>query len=120
MSTSQQSGIDAFAEINGLRLHYREYGDANAPALVLLHGVAMEAHSWDRFAGDLGRRYRTLALTARGHGDSARATEYNALHHIADAAQFIDLVAGGSAAVCGLSMGGATALFLAAMHPQKV
>ncbi|MBI5289329.1 MAG: alpha/beta hydrolase [Chloroflexi bacterium] len=120
MTNSERAGTDGVVVINGLRLHYREYGDPKAPPLVLLHGVAMEAHSWDRFAADLGPRYRTLALTARGHGDSERASEYNAMHNIADAAQFIDLVAGGSAVVCGLSMGGATALFLAAMHPTKV
>ena len=117
---TESPGTDRFAEVNGLRLHYREYGDPTGPPLVLLHGVAMEAHSWDRFAADLGSRYRILALTARGHGDSARASEYSGMLHIADAAAFIDGVAGGSAAVCGLSMGAGTALGLGAMHAAKV
>lgn len=42
------------------------------------------------------------------------------MQNISDTAQFIDLVAGGSATVCGLSMGGTTALGLAAMHASKV
>jgi esterase len=80
----------------------------------------MEAHAWDRFASDLGDRYRVLALTARGHGDSDRADEYGVMQQISDTAAFMDDIAGGSATVCGLSMGGGTAIGLAALHPDKV
>jgi esterase len=114
------TGTDAFVEFNGLRLHYREYADPKAAPLVLLHGVAMEAHGWDRFAADVGDRRRVLALTARGHGDSDRAAEYGVMQHVADTVGFIDAVVRGPAVVCGLSMGGGTAIGLAAMHPDKV
>ena len=80
----------------------------------------MVAHSWDDFAGRVDDRFRVLALTARGHGDSDRAAEYGVMQHIADTAAFIDEVAGGAAIVCGLSMGGGTAIGLAALHEAKV
>ena len=110
---------DAFVEIAGLRLHYREYGDPAAPPLVCLHGVAMEAHGWDRFAAHVGDRNRVLALTARGHGDSDRAERVrpNAAYR----------------GQCGVHRcacrrpcygmrtlyGGGTAIGLAAMHPDR-
>jgi pimeloyl-ACP methyl ester carboxylesterase len=41
--------------------------------MLLLHGVAQTAHSWDEVAPDLARDHHVLALDQRGHGDSARA-----------------------------------------------
>ena len=60
-----------FIRVNGLSLHYLEWGEATNPALILLHGGSAHAHWWDHIAPTLARTYRVLALDLRGHGESA-------------------------------------------------
>ena len=45
-----------------LRFHYLEWGDPDAPPIVLLHGGHQSAHSWDLVSLHLAQRYRVLAL----------------------------------------------------------
>src|SRR5437867_12451913 len=56
--------------LQGQRFHYTEWGEAAAPALIMLHGVTGHARTWDEEAGAFASRYRVLALDQRGHGDS--------------------------------------------------
>jgi pimeloyl-ACP methyl ester carboxylesterase len=112
--------IDKFLTVNGLKLHYVEYGDPAGPPLVCLHGATMHAHMWDLLATQLGKKCRVLALTARGHGESERADDYSLETHAADAASFIETVVRSPAVLCGFSMGGAIALLVAALHPSDV
>ena len=53
-----------------LRLHYLEWGNEECQTLVMLHGIAQQAHSWDFISLALSDRYHVIALDARGHGDS--------------------------------------------------
>src|SRR5690242_18749280 len=68
---------DLFITVNGLRLHVLETGEAPAgrPAIILLHGIARHAHTFDHIARDFARSYRVLAVDMRGHGDSAWSLE---------------------------------------------
>ena len=61
----------------GLRLHLLDWGKAGAPPLLLLHGGAQTAHSFDEVAPDLCRDHDVLALDQRGHGDSDWAARYD-------------------------------------------
>src|SRR5262245_27331478 len=66
---------DRFITVNGLRLHYLEWGDASRPPMILLHGIARHAHTFDHIAPELARTRRVLAFDMRGHGDSAWSPE---------------------------------------------
>src|SRR5215470_14854066 len=70
---TQPAQRDLFVTVNGLRLHVVETGGASTgrPAIILLHGIARHAHTFDHIAGDFARTYRVLAVDMRGHGDSA-------------------------------------------------
>ena len=82
---------DNFVNVNGARLHYTEFGDPAAPAVLLLHGFTFDAHAWDPFAERISDRFHVLALTVRGHGDSDRAESYeDPFQSIHDAAAFLD------------------------------
>src|SRR4026208_19402 len=61
---------DRYATVNGLRLHYLDWGAGAKPAMILLHGIARHAHMFDHIAPDLARDYHVLAIDMRGHGDS--------------------------------------------------
>lgn len=67
---------DKTVTLNGLRFHYRDWGNAGATPLVLLHGFTSHARSWDTFARAVHERYRVLALDQRGHGETEWAADY--------------------------------------------
>ena len=51
---------------DGLRFHYRDWGDPAAPPVVLLHAYLQHARTWDTVARALADRFRVLALDQRG------------------------------------------------------
>ena len=65
------AGADRVATANGLRLHYLEWGDPAKPPMILLHGIARHAHTFDHIAPAFARDHHVIALDMRGHGDSA-------------------------------------------------
>jgi len=101
-------------------LNYVEVGEGDP--LVLLHGFTSDWRSWSQEIGLLSHRWRVLVPDARGHGGSARSEgcEYGYGARIRDAASFIKATAGAPAVVIGHSMGGATAMGIAALHPELV
>src|SRR5690606_11824955 len=67
---------DEFIEANGLRFHYREWGDPRTRhAIVMLHGYAETLETWTEAAQDLSREFRVIAIDQRGHGGSDRAPD---------------------------------------------
>ncbi|HET8729447.1 MAG TPA: alpha/beta hydrolase [Alphaproteobacteria bacterium] len=60
----------------GVELSVAEAGDAGAPAILLIHGVAQSRLSWHRqMTGSLASGFRVVAFDLRGHGASARPVE---------------------------------------------
>jgi pimeloyl-ACP methyl ester carboxylesterase len=62
---------------HGLSLNVLEWGDPAAAPLVLCHGMWDHARSFAVLAPLLARRFRVVALDARGHGDSEWAEAYS-------------------------------------------
>jgi pimeloyl-ACP methyl ester carboxylesterase len=112
--------LDKNLSINGLNLHYRDWPNEGAPALVLLHGFTGHAASWDTFAEAMNDRYRVLALDQRGHGDSEWAKDYAPERRVEDLEQFVAALALGRFTLLGLSMGGICAYGYAAKHPEAL
>ena len=112
---------DDFITVNGIRLHYCEHGQRTLPPLICLHGFMGTAHNWDTFASRVSGRFRVLAPTARGHGDSARPEDYDDMFApVHDVAALMDALKLPSAIVMGHSMGATVAAGLAVFHPSKV
>ena len=59
-----------YAPINGLRMHYVEWGSAQATPMVCLHGLRAYGHWFDEWAAVVSDRYRVLALDQRGRGET--------------------------------------------------
>ena len=113
---------DGTATLNGLHFHFLDWGTAGEPPMLLLHGGAQTAHSWDEVAPDLARDHHVLALDQRGHGDTewAETGRYQRADFVADIGAFLD-DRGWRAATCvALSLGGLNALAFAAAHPERV
>lgn len=111
---------DKFATVNGLRLHYREWGVATAPPLVLLHGVMGTARVWDRFAATMADHFHIFALDQRGHGESEWAGAYSTELMAQDLRAFADQFGFGRFALVGHSMGGRNAFLYAAERPETL
>lgn len=90
------------------------------PELVLLHGGAQNAHTWDTVALALDRPLVAIDLPGHGHSDGGRAGSTGARDHATDVAVVIRALAPRAVAVVGMSLGGLTALALADAHPDLV
>lgn len=103
-----------------LRFHYLEWGDPDAPPIVLLHGGHQSAHSWDLVSLHLAQRFRVLALDQRGHGDSewARDVTYSNHEMSLDAEAFIGALGLRHPIVMGHSMGGRNTMLLVRRSPS--
>jgi pimeloyl-ACP methyl ester carboxylesterase len=105
----------------GCRLSALVWGTA-PPELVLLHGGAQNAHTWDTVALALGRPLVAVDLPGHGHSDAGAssggrlATEELA----ADVAVAIGALAPDAAGVVGMSLGGLTTLSLTTVAPELV
>lgn len=55
-------------EAAGLRWHVQEFGEPDAPGLLLLHGTGAATHSWRGLAPLLAERFRVVAPDLPGHG----------------------------------------------------
>src|SRR3954469_2873542 len=64
---------DRYAEVNGLRIHYVDWGTSGKQPLVLLHGIARVARTFDHLAPHFTSDYHVIAIDLRGHGDSGWA-----------------------------------------------
>lgn len=113
---------DHWVTINGVRLHYQEWGRPDAPALLLLHGLTQQSHTFDGMAARLAGRYRILALDARGRGESewAPPETYTIPQYVADARAFLAALGLGTVHLFGISLGGLVGLSLAAEAPDAL
>lgn len=90
--------------------------------MILLHGIARHAHTFDHIAPHLARNYRVLALDMRGHGDSAWAPNgaYLVEDHVKDLEALVRQLGLPRVTLLGNSTGGRVAQVYAGMYPDKV
>ena len=102
-----------------MRLHVHEWGDAEAPAVVCLHGVSAHGRRYRRLAEDrLAARFRVLAPDLRGHGRSDWEPPWNLETHLDDVLETFE--AEGPVIWVGHSFGGRLVLELAARRRELV
>ena len=105
-----------------LRLHFVDWGNEQAPPLVLVHGGQDHARSWDFVARELRRDYHVIAPDLRGHGDSTHATggNYAMSEFVLDLARLLEALPGVPVSLVGHSLGGAVVLQYAGVNPERV
>jgi pimeloyl-ACP methyl ester carboxylesterase len=59
-----------FTEVQGIKLHYLEWGETGKPDLLLVHGWTNFSSSWSLVADYLANRFHIIAPDLRGHGES--------------------------------------------------
>ena len=112
-----------FAEVApGRRLSALAWQDRD-PELVLLHGGAQNAHTWDTVALALDRPLVAIDLPGHGHSDGPGDRpegQLNAAGNAVDVAAAIRQLAPRARAVVGMSLGGLTTIALTAEAPELV
>jgi pimeloyl-ACP methyl ester carboxylesterase len=105
-----------------LRLHYADWGNVDAPPLLLVHGGRDHCRSWDWVAEEFRKDWHVIALDQRGHGDSAWAPDgnYLTMHLVYDLAQLIHQLALAPVTIVAHSMGGNVCTRYAGLYPDNV
>jgi pimeloyl-ACP methyl ester carboxylesterase len=104
---------------DGMRLRVHEWGDPASAPLVLLHGAFDHGRGFDTLAPLLATRFRVVALTARGHGDSEWDDAYAWPNDISDAVNLMRSL-GRPVHLVGHSRGGGQAFDAAVWAPECV
>ena len=90
------------------------------PRLVMLHGGAQNAHTWDTVALALDCPMLAIDLPGHGHSDAGADGSVRPASNAADVAVAVAQLAPHATAVVGMSLGGLTALALLSQHPELV
>ena len=107
--------------VDGCRLSFSVAGPKKAPPLLLLNALGTTSALWTEQFAPLSRGLRVIRCDTRGHGDSAAPPGDYTLDRLGhDALAVLDAAAATRAHVCGVSLGGLTALWLARHAPERV
>lgn len=110
-----------FIDLNGDRFHYQLDGLAEAPALVLSNSLGADLSMWDPQMPALASRFRVLRYDTRGHGASAVTPgPYRMAQLAGDVLALLEALGIDRASFCGISMGGATGMWLGAHAPERI
>jgi pimeloyl-ACP methyl ester carboxylesterase len=113
---------DSNVTVNGLEIHYLNWGTPGKPPLILLHGIARTARTFDHLAPHFTANYHVIAVDMRGHGDSAWDAQgsYVVEDYVRDIAALIAQLKLRNIVLWGNSTGGRVAQMIAGLHPELV
>ena len=102
-------------------ISYETDGDPRAPALLLINSIGSTRDMWARQMPAFTTLYRVIRYDARGHGQSSVPRGPYTLDQLGqDAMAILDDAGASTADVCGLSLGGITALWLGLNAANRV
>jgi esterase len=114
--------LDRFVDVDGLRLHYLDWGGEGKQPLIMLHGIGRVAHTFDHIAPHFAGKYHVIAVDMRGHGDSG--WDPKGAYLVEDYTKDIEALATQlrlkNIVIWGNSTGGRVAQVFAGMHPDLV
>jgi 3-oxoadipate enol-lactonase len=111
----------SLVDVDGTRLRCLVEGPEEAPAIVFLNSLGTDLDLWDPQVEALRSRFRIVRHDARGHGASdAPKGPYSIELLGGDVLSLLDRFEIERVHLCGVSMGGLVALWLAANHPERV
>jgi len=127
------SPTNLFVTVNGLRIHYVDWGNpaalgAEAPRakaarpLILIHGLDRVSRTFDHLAPHFTGRYHVIAMDMRGHGDSGwdPQARYLVEDHVGDVEGLVQQLGLKNITIWGNSTGGRVAQVFAGKHPDLV
>lgn len=108
-------------QLGGATIHFETAGDRRKPCLLFSNSLGTDLSMWDAQAATLASDYFVVRYDTRGHGrSSAPPGPYTVAQLGGDVVALLDHLDIWQAHVCGLSMGGVTAQWLAVHAPHRV
>ena len=101
-------------------LAFEEFGVADAPPLIILHGFFASSRNWRQIAKQLGSKFHVYVLDQRNHGASPHVPVMDYPSMASDLSAFLDEREIASACLVGHSMGGKVAMWFALNHPERI
>lgn len=110
-----------FLDVAGLRMHVRDTGPRDAPAIILLHGFGASLHTWEDWARVLDAEYRVIRFDLPGFALTGPdpTGDYSDARSVAVLLALMDRLGIMRATIVGNSMGGRIAWTFAATHPDR-
>ncbi len=111
---------------DGPSLNYVDWGGADKPAIVFIHGFLQQARTWDFTCLALRSHFRCISLDLRGHGESGRpaAPDFTTHYYLSDLRRLLahmrDEMGIARFGLCGLSLGGQLSYLYASENPDAV
>lgn len=117
------SDRSCFVQVDGVRVHYQEAGEADAPVMLLIHGFASSNLVWSKVLLELADAgFRVIAPDLMGFGYSEKPKEFD-YTIVRQSEMIISLMRHleiDRAVVVGSSYGGAVAATIALNQPEVV
>ncbi|WP_345457969.1 alpha/beta hydrolase [Actinoallomurus oryzae] len=109
-----------FVTADGIRTRYRQWGGGDGPPVVLVHGFAESADTFDPLGRALAGRRRVYALDLTGWGYSRREGPYDADHQAAQVLGFLDALRLDHVTLVGHSTGAAVVAAATLRSPDRI
>ena len=112
-----------FAQVDGARVHYQEFGESTNPKLILIHGYTASLYVWKTVApmlADEGFHVIAVDLLGFGYSDKPSWFDYSITSQARMVARLMNRLGIGRATMVGSSYGGAVAATLALDYPERV
>jgi pimeloyl-ACP methyl ester carboxylesterase len=117
-----RGGRSGFLKVGDRQVHYLEWGHRGLPPVTCLHGGGQTAYMFEELGEALGARYHVLAVDLPDHGDSDPVAEgeWTRQELAASLPPVLAQFGFDRSVFVGASLGGITAVTLAAAHPELV
>ncbi|MGH3639221.1 MAG: 3-oxoadipate enol-lactonase [Mycobacterium sp.] len=107
--------------MSAVEVHAVASGRADGPVVLLCNSLGSTHRMWDAQVDALNERFRVVRYDTRGHGESPVPDGPYSIDDLADdVVALLDGLGIARAHVVGLSLGGMTAMRLAARNPERV
>ena len=109
-----------FAKLPDVQLYHEWDGPVDKPVLLLSNSLGTNLHMWEPQLPEFTKHFRLLRYDKRGHGKSSVPTGPYTLNQLGtDVLRLLDELKLERVYFCGLSVGGATGMFLGAYAPTR-
>jgi len=112
-----------FTTVSGVRIHYQEAGDEEAPVVILIHGFISSSLIWSHILLPLASAgFRVIApdLPGYGYSEKPRDLRYTIDEQASAVIGLMERLGIESATIVGASYGGAVAAMIALDYPNRV
>lgn len=129
LASRYESAASRYVDLpGGIRMHYRDEGETNAPVILAIHGFSASLQTWEPWVNELAtgadrpNDYRIISIDLPGHGLTRAPAGYQAsIEAFSDVvADFVRSQNLSTFAIAGSSMGGNVAWEYALAHPDQV